>query len=289
MSEPQEAKEKGVVHKRPRKADHRQRAHCNPLSDAYIGYPESVEFVNWSLHFPKFFPCDSKQNVLAINTSDTPIDYSTRQPKTVNGSNGPHVEVLDMGCGYGGLLFTLGKAYPTQLMLGMEIRDSVTSFVGQKILALREENKAENLYQNVGVVRTNGMKFLSNYIRKSSLEKLFFCFPDPQFKRAKWRRRIISPPLLSTYAYHLKPNGLLYFVSDVPELFEWMRQSADMHPLFERIEDPQVLENDLAFNAMQNCTDEGKKKIREGCTIQAAMYRCVKPCESILDHLLTNH
>src|SRR5690348_719249 len=65
-------------------------------------------------------------------------------------------------------------------------------------------------YDNVAVVHTNAMKYLPNYIHKaqvrwqtfvlfdplltsfsSQLTKLFFLFPDPHFKKANKRRRII--------------------------------------------------------------------------------------------------
>jgi len=36
------------------------------------------------------------------------------------------------------------------------------------------------------------MKFLPNHFRKGQLEKLFFLFPDPHFKKANIRRRIIK-------------------------------------------------------------------------------------------------
>ena len=36
------------------------------------------------------------------------------------------------------------------------------------------------------------------------LTKMFFLFPDPHFKKAKHKWRIISPTLLSEYAYVLQ-------------------------------------------------------------------------------------
>lgn len=38
-------------------------------------------------------------------------------------------------------------------------------------------------YLNIGVVRTNTMKTLHNYFEKESIEKMFFCFADPHFKK----------------------------------------------------------------------------------------------------------
>ena len=37
--------------------------------------------------------------------------------------------IVDIGCGYGGLMFELAKEFPNDLVLGMEIRDKVTNFV----------------------------------------------------------------------------------------------------------------------------------------------------------------
>lgn len=45
--------------------------------------------------------------------------------------------ILDIGCGYGGLLFKLSKISPDELILGFEIRDTITEYVGKKIRALR--------------------------------------------------------------------------------------------------------------------------------------------------------
>ena len=45
------------------------------------------------------------------------------------------------------------------------------------------------------------------------LTKMFFLFPDPHFKKAKHKWRIISPTLLSEYAYALQEG---VSITDVP-------------------------------------------------------------------------
>lgn len=45
--------------------------------------------------------------------------------------------MLDIGCGFGGLMMDLAPMFPHQLILGMEIRVQVTQYVHDKILALR--------------------------------------------------------------------------------------------------------------------------------------------------------
>lgn len=93
----------------------------------------------------------------------------------------------------------LSTILPDELILGLEIRMKVTEYVDLRIKNLREENPGK--YQNASVMRTNAMKYLSNYIRKGQLSKMFFCFPDPHFKEKNHRRRIIRRGVL--YDYHL--------------------------------------------------------------------------------------
>lgn len=42
------------------------------------------------------------------------------------------------------------------------------------------------------MIRTNTMKLLLNYFYKGQLDKMFFCFADPHFKRYNHRKRIIK-------------------------------------------------------------------------------------------------
>jgi tRNA (guanine-N7-)-methyltransferase len=67
------------------------------------------------------------------------------------------------------------------------------------------------------------------------LDKIFFLFPDPHFKKANFRRRIISPTLLAEYAYVLRVGGLVYTNTDVEDLHLWMVEHLSAHPLFERV------------------------------------------------------
>lgn len=161
-------------------------------------------------------------------------------------------------------IVALAELYPEKYALGMEIRVKVTDFVNRRILALREQaaakqsesNKGESkqveasdtsteidppTYQNVAVIRANAMKFLPNFFNKAQLSKMFFLFPDPHFKKKKHKARIISQTLLSEYAYTLRPGGLLYTVTDVKDLHDWMVKHLEEHPLFERIPDSELV------------------------------------------------
>lgn len=122
----------------------------------------------------------------------------------------------------------------------MEIRPKVEDYVNQRITALRhnynpdvsastitplnefildkpsdapknEPVAANHPYQNVSVIRMNAMKFMPNFFEKAQLEKIFFLFPDPHFKKKKHKARIITPQLLAEYAFVLKVDLSLLF------------------------------------------------------------------------------
>ncbi|KAJ3070466.1 tRNA (guanine-N(7)-)-methyltransferase (tRNA(m7G46)-methyltransferase), partial [Quaeritorhiza haematococci] len=181
-------------------------------------------------------------------------------------------------------------------MVGMEIRIKVEEYVHRRIQALRQQNSDKKKedpesYQNISVMRMNAMKFLPNFFKKGQvrgttfsiypfrrtslvrddrslitefftsrqLSKMFFLFPDPHFKKKKHKARIITPQLLSEYAYVLRPDGILYTVTDVRDLHEWMVKHLDDHPCFERITDQSVLDADPCVPCVMRDTEEGKK------------------------------
>lgn len=158
-------------------------------------------------------------------------------------------------------------------MLGMEIRDKVADYVAERIQSLREEQPGA--FQNVSVVRTNAMKYLPRYFSRGQLSKMFFCFPDPHFKRANHRRRIISPALLAEYAFAIREGGKIYTISDVRDLHEWMVEHLEAHPLFERVAEDE-LALDPAVPVVMSYTEEGKKVERNQGSKHLAVFRRVR-------------
>lgn len=216
----------------PRKRFYRQRAHSNPFSDHELIYPARPEDMNWRELYD-----DSS------NTAPT---------------------VADIGCGFGGLLVALSPALPSDRILGIEIRVQVTQYVLDRIHALRKQNTSDAVgYRNIACIRGNAMKFLPNFFGKGQLRKVFFCFPDPHFKLRKHKARIISPTLLAEYAYCLRPGGIVYTITDVKDLHEWMRSHLEEHPLFERLSEAEE-SSDECVKIMTTATEEGKKVARNG-------------------------
>jgi len=302
--------------KLPRKRFYRARAHSNPLSDSHFPVPVSPAEFDYSEHFPAFFdrsptsnPNDKDNEEIegpasktaksddsakdANDASSKPAESSEISPPSGNFSkpedsakategNGlkpdisTKIRFADIGCGFGGLLVKLSTMFPSKLMIGMELRDKVSEYVKDRILALRKAHPGQ--YQNISVVRTNSMKFLPNYFEKGELEKMFFLFPDPHFKEKNHRRRVISVPLLAEYAYAMAVGGILYTVTDVEELGDWMKACLDAHPLFEKVPEEQA-KDDPVVKLLTTATEEGQKVARNEGQTFLAIYRRISSKE----------
>ncbi|CAG9862010.1 unnamed protein product [Phyllotreta striolata] len=240
----------------PQKRYYRQRAHSNPIADHCFEYPQTPDLMDWSTFYPDKF----KQSEDTVNK--------------------PLVEFADIGCGYGGLLITLSPMFPQTLMIGMEIRVKVSDYVMDRISALRSQHPEE--YQNIACLRTNAMKYLPNFFKKGQLKKMFFLYPDPHFKKAKHKWRIINRSLLAEYAYVLAIGGIVYTVTDVKDLHDWMVQHFTDHPLFQRISEKE-LEEDPVVDKLYSSTEEGQKVTRNNGDKFLAVFKRIADLTQIVN------
>jgi len=65
-------------------------------------------------------------------------------------------------------MFQLTKGFPNKLILGLEIRDKVANYVGEKIHSIRN-NSGGQLCSNTAIIRSNAMKTFTNYFKKESV------------------------------------------------------------------------------------------------------------------------
>ncbi|WYZ35613.1 hypothetical protein EsH8_X_000260 [Colletotrichum jinshuiense] len=253
----------------PRKKFYRQRAHANPFSDHQLVYPASPGDMDWTQYYPAFAAVDEpSSNEQTTSLEATTLEASLPKPRSLK----KDVEVVDIGCGFGGLLVALAPILPDTLVLGLEIRTSVTEYVQERVKALRVQNQEAGLYQNISCLRANSMKFLPNFFKKAQLSKIFICFPDPHFKARKHKARIVSTTLNSEYAFALRPGGIVYTITDVETLHQWMVDHFTAHPSFERVSEEEQ-EADECVRVMKSETEEGKKVTRNQGQKYVALFR----------------
>ena len=268
----------------PNKNNYRQHAHCNPLSKVSMDYPYSPECIDWSLNYPlEFDPKNIKNNSKTyLNTKSCPAQYKNEKFSPIATSNipknffdNPYVSIVDIGCGYGALLENMSSFIEEgKLALGMEIREKVTNYVGERIKGLRV-NSDNKKFNNISVVRANSMKLLLNYFYKGQLDKLFFCFADPHFKKNNHKKRIINQYLLNEYSYLLKKGGKLYIITDVEELFIWERSMLNQNSCFKELNKEEI-EKDIFTGFMKN-TNEARKVIKNNGKMFYSIYERVEP------------
>ncbi|XP_045444151.1 tRNA (guanine-N(7)-)-methyltransferase isoform X2 [Pipistrellus kuhlii] len=237
----------GAQAPQPQKRYYRQRAHSNPMADHTLRYPVKPEEMDWSELYPEFFaPLTQNQS------HDDPKDKKEKRAQA-------QVEFADIGCGYGGLLVELSPLFPDTLILGLEIRVKVSDYVQDRIRALRAAPRGG--FQNIACLRSNAMKHLPNFFYKG--------------QRTKHKWRIISPTLLAEYAYVLRVGGLVYTITDVLELHEWMCTHFEGHPLFERVPLEELSEDPIVGH-LGTSTEEGKKVLRNGGKNFPAIFRRIQ-------------
>ena len=60
------------------------------------------------------------------------------------------------------------RGFPDKLILGLEIRDKVANYVGEKIHSVRCNSDGQ-LCSNTAIIRSNAMKTFTNYFKKESV------------------------------------------------------------------------------------------------------------------------
>lgn len=108
------------------------------------------------------------------------------------------------------------------------------------------------------------MKFLPNFFPRASLARLFLCFPDPHFKARKHKARIVSPTLVAEYAYVMRPGGRVYVITDVRDLYDWIRACFDGTAATENDDGDEKNSEDEAADARRDLWEEVPEDEREG-------------------------
>ncbi len=130
---------------------------------------------------------------------------------------------LEIGFGGGEHLATLATAHPDVGFIGCEVyADGVAS-----LLRHVDQLGLQNLRVHDGDARE-----VLERLPDASLERVYLLFPDPWPKTRHHKRRLISPPVLSTLSRVLADGGQLIFASDHADYAWWTLERASNHPDF---------------------------------------------------------
>lgn len=121
--------------------------------------------------------------------------------------------VLELGCGNGDYAISLAARYPDCNFVGVDIKGT-RIWNGAKYVE-------DNGISNVLFLRTTIDK-LDLFFAPDELNEIWITFPEPEFKRSRFRKRVIACRFLNLYAKILKPNGAINLKTDSDALFVYM-------------------------------------------------------------------
>lgn len=122
--------------------------------------------------------------------------------------------ILELACGKGEYSVGLGKLFPENNFIGVDIK-------GNRIWRGAKTALDEGL-SNVAFLRTQIDK-INDYFNKNEISEIWITFPDPQLRFSKIKKRLTHPKFLRMYQQFLKADGLVHLKTDSPDLYNFTK------------------------------------------------------------------
>jgi tRNA (guanine-N7-)-methyltransferase len=120
--------------------------------------------------------------------------------------------VVELACGRGEFTLGLGRQYPNQNFIGVDIK-------GSRIWKGSSSATAEGIH-TVAFLRTQ-IQQLQDFFAPGEISELWITFPDPYPRDGDEKRRLTSPKFLEMYKQLVKTGGLIHFKTDNTGLYEY--------------------------------------------------------------------
>jgi tRNA (guanine-N7-)-methyltransferase len=158
---------------------------------------------------------------LAKGTSPIALDELTISAPLQNSNiNTPTATViplvLELACGRGEYAVGLGRMFPNQNFVGMDLK-------GNRIWKGASIANRDGL-KNVAFVRTQ-IDQVTQYFAEEEVAEIWITFPDPQLRLSKAKKRLTHPKFLRLYQQFLKKDdasnksGIVHLKTDSPNLY----------------------------------------------------------------------
>jgi tRNA (guanine-N7-)-methyltransferase len=120
--------------------------------------------------------------------------------------------IVELACGRGEFTLGLGRQYPNQNFIGVDIK-------GSRIWKGSSSASAEGIH-TVAFLRTQ-IQQLQDFFAPGEISELWITFPDPFPRDGDEKRRLTSPKFLEMYKQLVKAGGLIHFKTDNTGLYEY--------------------------------------------------------------------
>ena len=176
-------------------------------------------------------------------------------------SDGPRRLIVEIGFGYGHMLFHLAEQNPDAHIVGVELASKPIGTVEKRIM--------RQGYDNIRVIYGAAETFLHHLLRPASVDEFHVNFPDPWFKSGHHHRRVMQRPTVDAFTNRLKPGGAFYLATDIDEYAEMSHELLAATPgLTNQFEQPWA-----GQIGNRVTTKYEKKALQEGRTNKYFMYR----------------
>lgn len=119
---------------------------------------------------------------------------------------------LEIGCGRGHFLASMGEANPNHFYFGAEGRSSVVL----KAMELIQEKELVNV-----LFIPEFILDIESYFAEGELNGIYLNFSDPWPKKRHTKRRLTNRKYLAGYRHALAPGGFIEFKTDSEEFFDF--------------------------------------------------------------------
>ena len=158
--------------------------------------------------FPNVYSSKSHDSNLVVNSNGVDMDIKGKWNEHFN-NDAPLI--LEVACGKGHYARGLGKMYPSNNYVGVELKGNRIWTGANQALKNNEEN--------VAFLRSR-IEFMEYYFAREEVAEIWITFPDPQLGKPK--KRTTCPRFLDVYRNVLrKDNNLVHLKTDSDELYQY--------------------------------------------------------------------
>lgn len=129
---------------------------------------------------------------------------------------------LELACGKGEYAVGLGRIFPQQNFLGVDIK-------GNRLWKGAKTALDEGLH-NVAFLRTQIEK-INDYFGEGEVSNIWITFPDPQLRISKAKKRLTHPRFLRLYKSFLSATGTINLKTDSPDLYNFTKKVINLFGL----------------------------------------------------------
>jgi tRNA (guanine-N7-)-methyltransferase len=115
--------------------------------------------------------------------------------------------IVEIGFGYGQMLFHLSEQFPDANIIGVEVASRPIETVERRL-------RSHGVH-NVRVVYGYAETSLYHLLEPESVEQIHINFPDPWFKSGHAHRRVMKRLTVDGIVSRLKPGGMFYLATDI--------------------------------------------------------------------------